>query len=313
MTQPVPASAGSTPDEASKRLARRHKALEAIFGNRFLHTFLSPYMVIEDHVIECPVGIRFYKKDFAYLSKQLYLEYQYRGWKGFNTELLDRYATIITTKLTAIQTLMQNNINRLQKLLDQQGHKADLTLWPAIHRSDVPIISAQARAYVNVLEQMDRLYTLSGTANLLGVIDSAQRQEVEFTAKKAVRAFRSILQTEVTRLYREAERIVKEQHSTGTVDAAMAAVVQEQGKDIAAFEQSSQQEQDEDSSMDLRGADPTKLIDDAAAASVAAATAASAPRKPRAAKAKTDTPPAGDADPAGPGGATALVAPAAAL
>ena len=99
MTQTAPAPAGSTQDDASKRLARRHKALEAIFGGKFLHTFLSPYMVIEDHVIECPVGIRFYKKDFNYLSKQLYLEYQYRSWRGFNPELLDKYATIITTKL----------------------------------------------------------------------------------------------------------------------------------------------------------------------------------------------------------------------
>lgn len=292
MTQTAPAPAGSTQDDASKRLARRHKALEAIFGGKFLHTFLSPYMVIEDHVIECPVGIRFYKKDFNYLSKQLYLEYQYRSWRGFNPELLDKYATIITTKLAAIDTLMQNNINRLQKLLDQQGHKADLTLWPLVHKTDVPIIASQARAYIGVLQKMDRLYTLSGTANLLGVIDSAQRADVEFTGKKAVRAFRSILQTEVTRLYREAERIMKEQHQAGRVDVAMAAVVQEQGKDIAEFDKSSQQEQDEDSTMDLGGADPSQVIADASAASAAAAAAAGAGAAKKGSRAKSKPDPA---------------------
>lgn len=296
MTQTAPAHAGSTQDDASTRLARRHKALETIFGGKFLHTFLSPYMVLEDHVIECPVGIRFYKKDFSYLSKQLYLEYQYRSWRGFSAELLDKYATIITTKLAAIDALMQSNINRLQKLLEQQGHKADLTLWPLVHTTDVPIIAAQARAYIGVLQKMDRLYTLSGTANLLGVIDSAQRAEVEFGAKKAVRAFRSILQTEVTRLYREAERVMKEQHQAGRVDVAMAAVVQEHGKDIAEFDKSSQQEQDEDSTMDLGGADPSQVIADASAAAAAAATAAgagAAKKTPRT-KTKPDSAPQGD-------------------
>ncbi len=296
MTDIAPASAGSTHEDPSKRLARRHKALEAIFGGKFLHTFLSPYMVLEDHVIECPVGIRFYKKDFQYLSKQLYLEYQYRSWRGFSSELLDKYATIITTKLAAIDTLMQNNINRLQKLLDQQGHKADLTLWPAVYTTDVPIIAAQARAYIGVLAKMDRLYCLSGTANLLGVIDSSQRADVEFTAKKAVRAFRSILQTEVTRLYREAERIMAEQHSAGKVDVAMAAVVQQQGQDIAEFDKSSQQDNDEDPTMDLKGADPSQVIDSAAAAAAAGATAAGAIKRPRTTKLKAEPAPAATGD-----------------
>jgi hypothetical protein len=296
MTDIAPASAGSTHEDASKRLARRHKALETIFGGKFLHTFLSPYMVLEDHVIECPVGIRFYKKDFQYLSKQLYLEYQYRSWRGFSSELLDKYATIITAKLAAIDTLMQNNINRLHKLLDQQGHKADLTLWPAVYTTDVPIIAAQARAYIGVLAKMDRLYCLSGTANLLGVIDSSQRADVEFTAKKAVRAFRSILQTEVTRLYREAERIMAEQHSAGKVDVAMAAVVQQQGQDIAEFDKSSQQDNDDDPTMDLKGADPSQVIDSAAAAAAAGATAAGAMKRPRTTKVKAEPAPAATAD-----------------
>lgn len=308
MTQTAPAPAGNTHDDASKLLARRHKALEAIFGSKFVHTFLSPYMVIEDHVIECPVGIRFFKKDFNYLSKQLYLEYQYRNWRGFNAELLDKYATIITTKLAAIDALMQNNINRLQKLLDQQGHKADLTLWPLVHKTDVPIIASQARAYIGVLQKMDRLYTLSGTANLLGVIDSAQRADVEFTAKKAVRAFRSILQTEVTRLYREAERIMDEQHQAGKVDVAMAAVVKEHGNDIAAFDASSKQEQEEDSTMDLHGADPSQVIADAAAASAAAAAAAAAGKKSSRPKAKAEPAESGAAEPAPLGSSVATVA-----
>ena len=241
----VPAPLADAEAEA-RRLARRQKALEAVFGARFVESFLSPYMVVEDHVIRCPVGIRFFKKDFSYLSKQLYLEYQYRSWRGFDAQLLERYASITSGKLAAIDTLLQNNCNRLLKLLEQQGHAADLGLWPVVFTADVPIIATQARAYLDVLTRMDRLYALSGTANLLGVIDSSQRAVVEFSAKKAVRAFRAVLQTEVVRLYREAERVMAEQHRSGKADARMSAVVQQQGQEIAAFEDSNREDAEED-------------------------------------------------------------------
>ncbi|MEJ8838131.1 hypothetical protein [Ramlibacter sp. AN1133] len=305
--------AGHSPDDVGSRQARRQQALEAIFGGKFRHSFLSPYMVIEDHVIECPVAIRFYKKDFNYLSKQLYLEYQYRSWNGFNPELLDKYATITTTKLAAIDTLMQNNINRLLKLLEQHGHLGSLTLWPGVLRTDVPIIAAQARAYIGVLSKMDRLYTLSGTANLLGVIDSSQRADVEFTAKKAVRAFRSILQTEVTRLYREAQRIIAEQHKTGKVDAAMASVLQQQSQDIAEFAASTQHE-GEELTLDLMRGEPGQLIAEAAAASVAAAAAGgTAAKNGRSTKTKAQAALGEAAEAVASAGVADLAAPAAAL
>jgi len=281
MTDTALAPQGGTTDD-SKRQARRLKALERIFGAKFVKTFASPFMVIDDHVIYSPVAIRFYKKDFEYLSKQLYLEYQYRSWKGFNADLLARYADITSTKLANIKILMTNTVNRLRKLLDQQGYKEDLTLWPAPFKDDVPIIAAHARSYIDMLKLLDEVNALAGTANLMGVIDSTQRAEAEYICKKAVRAFRSILQTEVTKLYREAERIIREQHSAGQVDQAMSEMVTQQGKDIAEFDKATQEEEHGDSSMDLKGADPNKLIDEAAAASTAATAAAGRKRTARA-------------------------------
>lgn len=232
----IPTTTAEGPHEgASPQLARRHQAMEAIFGNRFLNTFVSPYLVIEDHVIECPVALRFFKKDFNYLSKQLYLEYQYRSWRDFDAALLDRYAGIMSTKLAALDASLQQTIQRLQKLLEQAGQQADLTLWPTKYVADVPIIAPQARAYLTVLQKLDRVYTLTGTANLLGVIDSAQRAQAELQAKRAVRTFRSVLQTEVVRLYREAERITTAHQQAGKADAAMASLVQQQGEEVAAF------------------------------------------------------------------------------
>ncbi|MDB5861700.1 MAG: hypothetical protein JWQ76_5389 [Ramlibacter sp.] len=235
------------------RLARRQRALGSIFGEHFVQTFASPFLVIEDHVIESPVAIRFYKKDFSYLSKQLYLEYQYRSWKGYDAELLAHYSELVTNKLAKIRTLIGNTAQRLQLLLDQQGHQADLTLWPGSHRCDVPIIAAHARSYLDMLRLLDRVYLLAGTANLLGVIDSSQRAQAEYLCKKAVRAFRSILQTEVAKLYREAQRVVQEQHAGGQADPGMTELVRAQGREIAAFAASADDDETEVADVSSRG------------------------------------------------------------
>jgi hypothetical protein len=127
---------------------------------------------------------------------------------------------------------LQQTIQRLQKLLDQAGQQAELTLWPTRHVVDVPIIVPQARAYLAVLQKLDRVYTLTGTANLLGVIDSAQRAQAELQAKRAVRTFRSVVQTEVTRLYREAERITTEHQQAGKTTAAPAPLLLQPAREV---------------------------------------------------------------------------------
>lgn len=262
------------------RLARHRKALETFFGRDFANTFASPYMVMEQQLIASPVTERFLRKDFAYLSKQLYVEYQFRAWKGFNQDLLTRYSEITSTKLAHIRTLMQNSITRLRTLLEQQGHSMNgLSLWPNVQKRDIPVIAAMARRYVEVLQMMDHVYTLSGTANLMGVIDTQQRAEVEKQCKHAVRAFRSILQNEVTKLYREAQRLMAEQRGQGQVDKKMSEIVSQQGEDIAEFDKDTQQLDAEDTTMSLGGADPSQVIDDAAAASSAAMAAAGGARK----------------------------------
>lgn len=289
----APAVQGGHPDPVRRRADARVKALEHLFGKDFVRSFQSPYMVMEEHRIECPVGIRLFKKDFQYLSKQLYVEYQFRTWYGYNRELLDRYADITNAKLTAIDTMLQQSINRIKKLLDQAGHKDELSLFPAPFITDVPIIASSARAYISALSKLDRLYEVAGTANLMGVIDSQQRAEVELISKKAFRAFRSILQNEVGKLYREAKRVVADQHSkAGVVDPNMQMVVEQQGEAMEAFRQESEADDKIDPDLALNGADPAQVIDDAAAASTAASAAGGAPKKARAAR-KTDAPAAG--------------------
>ena len=271
---------------ATEANAARHQSLEHVFGDKFARNFQSPVVFVDDAELLSPTSIRFYKKDFAYLSKQLYLEYQYRSWRGFNAETLARYNEMITKKLTNINILMTNTINRLEKLLTQNSVSLESSLYPNAMRVTVPIIAAHARSYFQLLRDLDRVNLLAGTANLLGVIDSQQRAEAEFVCKKAVRAFRSILQTEVVKLYREADRLIKEQQSGGAVNQAMSEIVSDQAKEIAAFEATANDGSDADAALELGSADPSQLIDDAAAASVAASSSS----KTRAKKVAAETP-----------------------
>lgn len=280
-----------TPSQADTIRAARQQALEDVFGSKFTSRFQSPVVFIDSAELQSPTSIRFFKKDFAYLSKQLHMEYQYRSWKGFNQEMLERYNEIITKKLENINVLMTNWANRLQKLLDQNSDKMEGSLYPNTLVVTVPVIATHARSYFKLLTDLDRVSLLAGTANLLGIIDSKQRAESELICKKAVRAFRSVLQTEVIKLYREADRLVKEQHGRGEIDSGIADAVAEQGKAIAEFDAS--QEPDTDHGMDLGGADPAQLIDDAAAASSAVASAsrsrAAKSSKPAKAEAEAET------------------------
>jgi hypothetical protein len=253
----------------NKVLANRQNALVTVFGDDYAHNLQTPVVFMDDETLESPPSIRFYKKDYAYLSKQLYLEYQYRSWISFNQDVLARYNEVITKKLANINILMDNTITRLEKLLSQNNVSLESTLYPNPVTLTVPVIATHARSYFLLLVALDRVNLLSGTANLLGVIDSTQRAQAEFICKKAVRAFRSIMQTEVTKIYREAQRVIQEQRSGGKVNEGMSAIVEQQGKEIAAFTATANDGSDADASLDLGGMDPDKLIDDAAAASVA--------------------------------------------
>lgn len=287
------------PDEITldPRIARRRAAMVNVFGEEYADRFTAPYIVLNDQPLESEPAARFYKRDFGYVSKQLYAEYQYRSWKGFNMEVLEKYAEVTTTKLANIKVLMQSWIARLAKVLEQNGKAGDeLSLFGGTSKVDAPIIATHARGYLEVLFLLDRVHTLAGSANLWGLIDSKQRAEAEWLCKKAVRAFRSIVQQEVLKVYREAKRLQLEHQTGGTMSPEMNRVVEQQGKDIEAMAQTSKEDDAQDGG--IGNVDPGKLIDDATAASIAAAGAGARKRtaKPKG-EGEASSAPAGDAQP----------------
>ncbi|MBC5767598.1 hypothetical protein [Ramlibacter albus] len=287
------ADSGQVQATQSARATRWHRALVETFGEPFVRSLASPYVVREDQTFECPVAARFYRKDYAFVARNLFLEYQYRTWRGFNQEILQRYSDLLTKKLENIKILMQNYINRMQNLLDPQGHRLDTSMWPNAMVKDVPIISAHANEYLDALRLLEKVYLLAGTANMFGVLTSSQRAEAEAISKKAVRAFRSVLQAEVIKLYREAHRVMQEQRNAGTpLDPRLVEAVEQHGAAANAAV-----EDDEDGPA-ATGDEAAAMIDAAAAQSTAAGKAAKrqpAKRKPPEAGAGTE----GAASPAG--------------
>lgn len=253
--------------------ALKQAALVKVFGEKFARDFTSAYVVLPQQPLHTPTTNRFFWKDFAYLSRQMHYEYQYRTWYGYNTEILDRFASVISTKLSKLKEANTNYINRLEKILQSNGYGQDDTaaIFPRMQIVDVPLIAPQARAYLDVLHQVDRIYILAGSAYLWGVLDAHQRAQQEWFCKKAVRAFRALLQGEVIKLYREASRMQAEQRGAAAGDAQMSNLVAQQGDDIKAFAKDA----DDDSKADAAAGrtmpsdDPAAVIDEVARASKA--------------------------------------------
>lgn len=257
------------------------KILASVFGDNFARNFQDGFVLLRDQQIRSSTAKRFYDKDFAYLSRQMHFEAQYRSWYGFNTEILDRYAAIINTKLGQIQIAQTNWLNRLQRLLTDKGKMGDegLAMFANEERHDVPIIASQARVYFDVLKQLDDVYTLSQSAYLWGIFDSAQAAQQQWFCKKAVRAFRVVLQTEAVKVFREATRLQNEHRGKDTENPKMASLVEAQARDVKQFTEAAQAEDRADG--DKPPVDPGQAIEEAARIAQAANTAGKKSRTPK--------------------------------
>lgn len=263
---------------------KQRQAVVSVFGEKFAKQFMGPIAFIDDAKLSSPTAINFFRRDFQFISKVLNYEYQYRSWNGFDQELLNRYGEMINKKLENIGMLIGNWNNRFAKLMETNGVSMESAVYSNAIETTVPVISGHARSYFLVLKELDRLNLVAGSANLMGVINSTQRAEAEFMCKKAVRAFGAALRNEVVRLYREADRLMKEQH--GQVDTGKAETIAAQGQELQAFSDSMKQDSATDSSLNLGATDPGQIIDDAAAATAAATKAAAGKSRTK----KTDTP-----------------------
>lgn len=269
------------------QLGPQAKALIDIFGDKFAATFRGAQVTVP-HRFYTDVSQRLFKKDFEYLSRMMYYEYLYRSWNGYNAEVLDRFSTLVTTKMAAVKTIMTNQITRLKTLLEQNGKDREeaRAFFTTVVDMDVAVIASTSRVYLELLHLMDEVHVLSGGANLWGIIDSPQRAECERLVRNAVRAMGNLVRFEAPKLYREANRL-REEHRTRGEETPMAAVVQAHGEDIKKGEAEGAADREGD-------ADPALAIDTAAKISAAGVTTTQK-RKPKAAPAEAVSSPASPA------------------
>lgn len=267
---------------------RRNAMLEHL-GEAFVKSYMGPVNFIDDAVLASPTSVNIFRRQFGYVSKLVNYEYQYRSWNGYNIDLLDRYAEIINEKLVRIQRLLTTRCAQITKLLETNGVDTQTTMFAQPLVTTVPITSNFALRFFNVLKDLDNLNMLTGTAAIMGVIDSKQRAEAEFTCKKAVRAFQAVLRNEVNKIYKEANRM---HHAipSNERDASQEAILAQQGQDLAKMTESLDNEVRVDKSLDFDGQDPGQVLD----AATASVTAVNKPRsKP---KASSDATATGSAD-----------------
>ncbi len=256
--------------------ADRRKALVEVFGEEFANTYQGPVMYMDRETLTSPASINLYHRDFKFISKSLQHEYQYRSWKGYNQEMLDRYADIVTKKLSSIETYLRTWVRRFEKMIVDNGHELDTTFFPNPMPVTVPVISGHARSYFKLLKLLDDVYNMGAAASMQGACYSKIRAEAEMRSRKVVRAFSAVLRNEVLVLFREADRLKKQQAERG-----------EQGDGATDASLAQQKQTLDDMASDLKTdgsdrTDPNAIIDAAAASSKAVSTVeGKKPRTPR--------------------------------
>lgn len=274
MTNPQPQ--GATAADADVVKASRRQALVDVFGEDFANTYQGPVLYMDHESLTSPASINLYHRDFKFISKSLQHEYQYRSWKGYNQEMLDRYADIVTKKLVSIETYLRTWVRRFEKMITDNGHELDTTFFPNPMSVTVPIISGHARSYFKLLKLLDDVYNMAGAASMQGAVDSKVRSEAEIRSRKVVRAFSAVLRNEVLALFREADRLKRAQAERGEQpDASTDASLAQQKQTL------------DDMSSDLKSdgtdsQDASAVIDAAAASSKALSSVEG--KKPRASR-----------------------------
>jgi hypothetical protein len=214
-------------------LAEKMDALAEVFGEKYAEGFDDPVVFVW-RTFMSPAVKQFYKRDYPLISRTLFVESVYRRRPMYNQEVLDSFSGLVAKKLTDVLTLLSNQAARIRKLCETYGALTDADYLHPI-RKLIPVIANHAKSYISVLEQLDQVYQLTGSATLNGVIDSNQRKNFELLSRKAVRAFSAMLRNEILKLRKESQRMRAASNASDTeMDHAEAA----QTNAIAEFDQS---------------------------------------------------------------------------
>ncbi len=202
----------------------QREAFIEVFGRDYLKGFQDP-IIFQNLSFFSPSVKSEYKHNFKVLSRCLFAEYVYRRRPQYNHALLDKFSALCATKLADIQKLLSMKTQQLEQTCIGNGVPIDASYLSCVNKT-VPIIHSSARQYIQCLVLLDRLFLVSGSAALNGVISAEQRKDVELKSKKAVRAFAGMIRIEAIHIRKEGQRLL--QDAAGDTELGEAMQLQDQ-------------------------------------------------------------------------------------
>lgn len=258
-TQPLNPETPQEPSPADPRQV----ALIEVFGEDFAGRFRDPVVFLRA-TYSAPPSKSFYRRDFHFLSRNLWLEEVYRRRAHFNETILDDFARMVGAKLVTFSRFLDTRMDQTTKLLAAQHHQ-----WEPVYLQQqdylVPVIAPAARSFIELLRKFDDYYQMLGYSNLMGVLDGSQRRKAELEARKAVRSFTAMVGSEVNKLRRESLRL---RTTVGSTEGDSDVVAAEAAADAATAALASS---DDDPATHVPPEQAGQVLDDLAATTAAAA------------------------------------------
>lgn len=245
----------------------RMQSLVDVFGAEYAKDFNDP-VVFTEAVLSSPTAKQFFKREFPLVSRTLIVESVYRRRPSYNQSVLDDFAAMSAKKLQDILRLLSLNCDRMRHLCKSNQVDVNATFMKPASRL-VPIIASHAKTYLMVLLKLDELYHLTASANLNGLIDGKARMTAEQQNRKAVRAYSAMLRAEITKLWRESQRMRSAQGDTPDEELRLAEA--SHSKAVAEFDSDSSAEARTDPDGHVSPEAAAQVIDDLTALGTAAA------------------------------------------
>lgn len=243
------------------------QSLVDVFGAEYAKDFNDPVVFIEVE-LSSPTAKQFFKREFPLVSRTLIVESVYRRRPSYNQSVLDDFAAMSAKKLADILRLLSLNCERMRLLCKSNQVDVDATFMRPSSRL-VPIIASHAKTYLMVLQKLDELYHLTASANLNGIIDGKARMSAEQQNRKAVRAYSAMLRAEITKLWRESQRMRSAQGDAPDEELSLAEA--SHSKAVAAFDTDSSNEAQTDPDGHVSPELAAQVIDDLTALGTASA------------------------------------------
>lgn len=184
----------------------RVAAFEKVFGEKYLDRFTDPihFLNVEFETYKMH---KFYQQTFGFVSRNIFAEYVYRRRAKYNRELLVHYSNLMSKKLDAVQAQITKFTSQIDAVIANNGGDLDGIGYVKQRHEYVPVIHAQARQYLDLLLQADRLVTKVAAATLQGLIDADAKTNIEFKIILTFRAIHNMIRSETVTLRKEALRV----------------------------------------------------------------------------------------------------------